>query len=481
MFKNKKFLFSKISSTLLVITILVFTLFSFVRIDVKADAIKPEGAEWLVNENDDHVWYSLTESDTVLSIGGVGRMPDFTKLNEIPWYSSRSKITSLNIEEGITYIGQLSFVLNITSVVIPKTVEEMGARAFYQCRSLKEVTILAVTPPTFGVGALDFAMNAVIKVPGTSYGAYKQNENWGGSPYKLAQAGGTLTVNGETSLDGKMFLTSGEAPSGCTKLSSKPAAGATITIEATPDEGYNLSMLSAIFEYNYAYTGIKINRDATNPNKFTFNMPNTNGTDKDVVIYWLFEKDGKLPFDSNHKKITDSQIGIGDWVWNANYSDSFKEMIEYSFNDTDNEVVRNYNGIQLDLAPYLEELDPNQLYESGLVSVEKKKDTAYFDRINMILGGKNPDEAWDYIKQQQADGSINLLATRLTFPGVNYDTQASYAKTNGYFYGVEYRTYPRAYKNSTGVYLDRYNYTEKILGDELGYGLDTYQLVKDII
>ena len=68
----------------------------------------------------------------VLTISGSGKMADFDKESDAPWYSQRANIKKVVIDDGITYIGQYAFVdfNSLERVEIPKSVTEIGALAF---------------------------------------------------------------------------------------------------------------------------------------------------------------------------------------------------------------------------------------------------------------------------------------------------------------------------------------------------------------
>ena len=70
-------------------------------------------------------------------------MPNHEGSNTLPWFSVRSSIVSVIIEDGVTNIGRNAFYgfENMTSVTIGNTVRTIGAYAFYNCRSLTSVTI----------------------------------------------------------------------------------------------------------------------------------------------------------------------------------------------------------------------------------------------------------------------------------------------------------------------------------------------------
>ena len=80
----------------------------------------------------------------VLSITGTGEMLNFGKVNNAPWYSSRSAISSIVIESGITTIGDYAFFgcgNKLSSVTIPETVLSIGNFAFTSCKSLEKITL----------------------------------------------------------------------------------------------------------------------------------------------------------------------------------------------------------------------------------------------------------------------------------------------------------------------------------------------------
>ena len=71
-------------------------------------------------------------------------MPNYkNNSNYAPWYSQRSKIKKVFIENSVTNIGEWAFYncFALTSVTIPNSVTSIGACAFYDCSSLTYITI----------------------------------------------------------------------------------------------------------------------------------------------------------------------------------------------------------------------------------------------------------------------------------------------------------------------------------------------------
>ena len=111
---------------------------------------------------DDLAW--TLDSDGVLTVSGTGDMDDFTNTSR-PWYSYRSSIKTVVIEDGVTSVGQYAFYncaaldtlklpdtltsigayafgyTSITSLIIPDSVTEIGRTAFFYCDELVSLTL----------------------------------------------------------------------------------------------------------------------------------------------------------------------------------------------------------------------------------------------------------------------------------------------------------------------------------------------------
>lgn len=86
--------------------------------------------------------WTYVESTKTLKISGSGKMNDY-EWAKTPWFNYRFSITIIDIELGITSIGNYAFMgfQYLNSVTIPESVESIGESAFSGCSSLKEVTI----------------------------------------------------------------------------------------------------------------------------------------------------------------------------------------------------------------------------------------------------------------------------------------------------------------------------------------------------
>ena len=85
------------------------------------------------------ITWSLSDDGT-LTISGAD-MPNYKVV--APWYSQRSKIKKVVIEDGVTSIAYRAFLdcSGLTSVTIPNSVTSIGYSAFEGCSGLTSVTI----------------------------------------------------------------------------------------------------------------------------------------------------------------------------------------------------------------------------------------------------------------------------------------------------------------------------------------------------
>ena len=88
--------------------------------------------------------WSFDEESGTLTISGTGDMYDYgTAGNYSPWYNYRSGITSIDIGDDVTSIGNYAFYncKSLTSVTIPDGVTEIRTGAFSFCSSLMSIEI----------------------------------------------------------------------------------------------------------------------------------------------------------------------------------------------------------------------------------------------------------------------------------------------------------------------------------------------------
>ncbi|MCC8128930.1 MAG: leucine-rich repeat protein, partial [Clostridiales bacterium] len=110
---------------------------------VSCGASEPESDTNLASGTcgDELTW--MLDEDGVLTISGTGEMTDYASASEAPWYSYRTSVTAIVIEDGVTSIGGYAFYdcRYAASVTIADSVTSVGTYAFAYCRTLTSVTI----------------------------------------------------------------------------------------------------------------------------------------------------------------------------------------------------------------------------------------------------------------------------------------------------------------------------------------------------
>lgn len=130
--------------------LMVMSCFSGLSLTAYAAGSGKENDPWTVgspNADDVTAWLG---DDGTLHISGTGEIREcYAKNNNklkqyvAPWKTSQSKIKKVEIEEGVTRIGEYAFYqcLYFTSIEIPETVTSIGKSAFSSCQSLTSVKI----------------------------------------------------------------------------------------------------------------------------------------------------------------------------------------------------------------------------------------------------------------------------------------------------------------------------------------------------
>ena len=90
----------------------------------------------------DNLTWVLTDDGT-LTISGSGEMKDYSDSSVAPWYTKRTKILSVVVEDGVTSIGSYAFkdCLKLASITLPEGIKSIGSYGFQNCTKLAEVTI----------------------------------------------------------------------------------------------------------------------------------------------------------------------------------------------------------------------------------------------------------------------------------------------------------------------------------------------------
>ena len=90
-----------------------------------------------------NVRWSFTQSSGVLKITGSGTMQDYGSYSDVPWNEHVYIIRSVQIENGVTSIGNCAFMEceSMQSISIPQSIRRVGNNAFMECTSLASVSL----------------------------------------------------------------------------------------------------------------------------------------------------------------------------------------------------------------------------------------------------------------------------------------------------------------------------------------------------
>ncbi|MBE7030556.1 MAG: leucine-rich repeat domain-containing protein [Ruminococcaceae bacterium] len=102
----------------------------------------------------------------VLTISGTGAMEDYEVYRDVPWYVYWRDITAIEVEDGVTSIGDYAFYRceSAETITIGKDVEHIGDSAFRWCQSAREIEFPS-NLKTIGESAFMDADMRVITIP----------------------------------------------------------------------------------------------------------------------------------------------------------------------------------------------------------------------------------------------------------------------------------------------------------------------------
>lgn len=127
------------------------------------------------------VAWSFSEDDGILEISGGGRMFDYSASSPAPWYAFRERITQVELENGVEYIGDYSFygLTRLAYVNADLCVKEVGESAFYgtfwlEISAAEFVTLNGILIRYNGSSQ---KINLPENITGISSDAFKSNKN----------------------------------------------------------------------------------------------------------------------------------------------------------------------------------------------------------------------------------------------------------------------------------------------------------------
>jgi len=117
-----------------------------------------------------------------LFISGKGVVPTTMFGARSAWNDYRSLFHAVNIEEGITFVGQNVFVgyKNITSLTVAESVKELAPNSFNSCKKLTAVEVKSAIPPDINVGTFYKVKfkKARLTVPAGTKATYQADPLW---------------------------------------------------------------------------------------------------------------------------------------------------------------------------------------------------------------------------------------------------------------------------------------------------------------
>ena len=113
-------------------------------LDDSNDNLCGENAYWSLEETEDGHYK--------LIISGTGEMYDYSEENPAPWYDQKTEIAEIEVQEGITYIGNYAFAYSgynsgvyagstIDSCIIPDTVTMIGNNVLHDINNIWSITL----------------------------------------------------------------------------------------------------------------------------------------------------------------------------------------------------------------------------------------------------------------------------------------------------------------------------------------------------
>ena len=176
--------------------------------------------------------WALNEDGT-LTISGSGYMLDYSTSFVAPWYTKRTKILSVVVEDGVTCVGDYAFYacLKLASVTLPEGINSIGYSSFRDCTKLAEVNI----------------PNSVTSIGSSVFS--------GCSSLTSVTIPEGVTSIGNSAFDGCSSLTSVTIPEGVTSIVDSAFRGCSSLTSVTIPEGvtsignqtfYNCSSLTSV-------------------------------------------------------------------------------------------------------------------------------------------------------------------------------------------------------------------------------------------
>ena len=271
--------------------------------------------------------WTYTPVNGTLTISGTGAMTNFANASSVPWYNFRSDISIINIESGVTTIGNYAFYncFGLTSIALPEGITAIGNSAFYGCTSLASVT-LPSTLTSIGSNAFinDALTSIIIPSSVTSIGSRAFKGNAALVSVGLAEAP-QLTTIGNSAFENCSSLTSITIPNKVTSIGNSSFSGCSLLVAVNYGDTPTLATIGySAFKNCSSLTSITIPESVTtitgnsNQNVYTpfagctslttviWNARNCSGW---TPINYMSSTYYQMPFESIKTQITSFTFG----------------------------------------------------------------------------------------------------------------------------------------------------------------------------
>ena len=203
---------------------------------------------------------SLPKSLTSISTGAFQNCNTLTEINFSEGLKTigdhafqKTGITSLHLPEGVESIGERSFQdnYNLEQIVLPSTLASIGSRAFIGSYNISFTALKSTTPPALGYYAYaDTNEGMYFIIPASARAAYASSVEWN---FEVAERGYMFFGEEYTNTFSAYFVNlkhsdGGDISSSLEYILADEYTPQTITLTATPEEGYVLKSLTVATE-----------------------------------------------------------------------------------------------------------------------------------------------------------------------------------------------------------------------------------------
>ena len=237
----------------------------------------------------------VLSSDGVLTISGTGEMSDDNFYSPAPWDEHIYRITSVQIENGVTNIGAGAFMNHkvLSKVSVPSSVTSIGRNAFDGCYHLTGITIPdgVTSIGSFAFRGCQGLTSVTIPASVASIGEEAFRDCFGLRSLTIPQG---VTSIGSFAFCGCQGLTSVTIPAGVTSIGSNLFASCTKLTSVTLPSGITsiekgmFSGCESLTSITIPSTVIRIGADAFSScdNLTSITIPSSVTSIGDSAFYW---------------------------------------------------------------------------------------------------------------------------------------------------------------------------------------------------